>query len=381
MKNEYYVIITGGKNNAGDFLIKKRAKSLLKHLRPDRQIIEYNSWDNFDEKKIQVINDSECLILTGGPALVPKMNGKTYNFKDNLPKITVPISIFGLGWYSHKGSWESVENYKFSDQSLSLLNRVSSQTKFLSVRDYHSLEVLKRNNIENGLMTGCPALYDMDSMVKEFKSSGTKNITFSVGVTFSESEKTDKLQKQIILDLRENYPNSNITIAFHHSIDDNYLKTVNPRLKLFKKNRQMAKWCAENKFKVIDISGGIEKLEDLYSNTDLHLGYRVHAHIFCCSKNITSYLISEDGRGNALENVLPGSVFRGFENSFRENYLLLIMNKLFNLDLMKINKNLPKIIFSRIKSHENIDFQNFSSIRLLINKQFQVMKLYLNSLP
>ena len=33
MKNDYYVIITGGKNNAGDFLIKKRAKSLLKQLK------------------------------------------------------------------------------------------------------------------------------------------------------------------------------------------------------------------------------------------------------------------------------------------------------------------------------------------------------------
>ena len=38
--NPSYVVLTGSKNNAGDYLIKYRAKELLKHIRPDRNIID-----------------------------------------------------------------------------------------------------------------------------------------------------------------------------------------------------------------------------------------------------------------------------------------------------------------------------------------------------
>ena len=43
--NESYVILTGSKNNAGDFLIKHRAKQLFAKLRPNREIIDLNAWE------------------------------------------------------------------------------------------------------------------------------------------------------------------------------------------------------------------------------------------------------------------------------------------------------------------------------------------------
>ena len=41
MKDQY-VILTGSKNNAGDYLIKFSAKQLFSDLRPDREIIDFN---------------------------------------------------------------------------------------------------------------------------------------------------------------------------------------------------------------------------------------------------------------------------------------------------------------------------------------------------
>lgn len=42
---DYYVILTGSKNNAGDFLIKCRAKNekLFAALRPDRDIVDLDA--------------------------------------------------------------------------------------------------------------------------------------------------------------------------------------------------------------------------------------------------------------------------------------------------------------------------------------------------
>lgn len=45
---DYYVILTGSKNNAGDFLIKYRAKKLFAALRSDREIVDLDAWKPFD---------------------------------------------------------------------------------------------------------------------------------------------------------------------------------------------------------------------------------------------------------------------------------------------------------------------------------------------
>ena len=56
MKN-YYVILTGGKNNAGDHLIKYRAKLLFKWLRSDREIIDLDGWKPFSKEELLMINN------------------------------------------------------------------------------------------------------------------------------------------------------------------------------------------------------------------------------------------------------------------------------------------------------------------------------------
>ncbi len=70
---EQYVVLTGGKNNAGDFLIKYRAKQLFTTFRQDRQIIDLNAWEKFDPQKLQTVNASKALILLGGPSLQKNM--------------------------------------------------------------------------------------------------------------------------------------------------------------------------------------------------------------------------------------------------------------------------------------------------------------------
>ena len=54
MKDQY-VILTGSKNNAGDYLIKYRAKQLFTNLRPDRKIIDINGWEQLNACVMEVI--------------------------------------------------------------------------------------------------------------------------------------------------------------------------------------------------------------------------------------------------------------------------------------------------------------------------------------
>jgi hypothetical protein len=50
-------------------------------------------------------------------------------------------------------------------------------------------------------------------------------------------------------------------------------------------------------WRVASLAGNLPKLEKLYGGADLHIGYRVHAHLFCLSRRVPSILINEDSRG------------------------------------------------------------------------------------
>ena len=91
------MILTGSKNNAGDFLIKHRAKKLFEATRPDREIIDFNAWEPINKKKLDVVNQSKCLILMGGPALQKNMYPGIYKLTENIDEIKVPITTMGIG--------------------------------------------------------------------------------------------------------------------------------------------------------------------------------------------------------------------------------------------------------------------------------------------
>ena len=149
-----YVILTGSKNNAGDYLIKYRAKQLFANLRPDRKIIDINGWEQLNTEKLAIINQSKALILMGGPALVENMVPKVYALTENLEDIKVPIVMMGIGWKSQKGNWEDTYSYSLSEKTLSLLDRIDNSGYQSSVRDYHTLNAIRFNGFNNFLMTG-----------------------------------------------------------------------------------------------------------------------------------------------------------------------------------------------------------------------------------
>ena len=201
MKDQY-VILTGSKNNAGDYLIKFRAKQLFAKLRPDRKIIDFNGWEKLTQTNLDIINESKALILMGGPALVEDMIPRVYGISDSLEKITAPIIMMGTGWKSQKGNWKDTYSYKLNLRTSQLIQKVNSSGFLSSVRDYHTLNSLRFNNASNVLMTGCPAYYDQGYINTDFKVKEINKVAFSLGVSFIESPSMEKLMKENILACR-----------------------------------------------------------------------------------------------------------------------------------------------------------------------------------
>jgi|AntRauTorcE11897_2_1112592.scaffolds.fasta_scaffold00003_203 hypothetical protein len=378
---DYYVLLTGGKNNAGDFLIKHRAKKLLKELRPDREFKDFNAWEPFDEEKLEIVNNSKGLILTGGPALQSNIYPGIYKLTTDLSKIKVPIVSLGIGWKSASGDWEDINKYKLNKSSLPLIKRLAESGYTSSVRDYHTMHVLQNYGVDNVSMTGCPALYDLDSIGKPINVDTIDKINFSLGVGFMHSKNMERSVKDMLIKLKDHFSDKKISVKFHHSIDKKFLNTPDASSKLYQNNVRFSKWLESVGIDYEDISGSAQNLIDSYTNADFHIGYRVHAHIFMSSISKPSILIAEDGRGKGLRALLGGIIFDGFTDR-NDSFIDKVIDKVgIPRDRFEVDDNLSQLLLRTLDSEIENGMPRLKSVRSNIDLHFEVMKSFIKQLP
>lgn len=313
--SKYYVLLTGSKNNAGDYLIKHRAMGLLRAWRPDREFVDMNGWEPLSDEALNIVNGSEALVLTGGPAINTKMRPVVYALREDLDDIKVPITTFGVGWRAPDGRWSSTQRFSFNQPSLQLLERIRESNLPASVRDYHTQNVLFHQGIEKAVMTGCPALYSPAHLGQELQpATAISKVTVSLGVHFARSQTLEAQAKELVTATRDTFPQAEVTVAFHHSIDEAFTKVYGGSNPLYLAQRRYLEWLKSEGVTYVDLSGSAERLLDHYAAADLHLGYRVHAHILMTSIRKPSLLLAEDGRGFALKDVLGGHILDAFES-------------------------------------------------------------------
>lgn len=380
MKNQY-VILTGGKNNAGDFLIKYRAKDLFKTIRPDRDIIDLNAWESFDSEKVKLINESRALILMGGPALVKNMVPQVYNLAQVIDLIKVPIILMGVGWKSKRGRWSDTIDYELNKTTLYLLNKVKNSGYISSVRDFYTLELLRSYGIENVVMTGCPAYYDRKYLGNNFGAENIERVAFSLGVSHLESPAMLVQMNEIILNLNSRY-NNKLQVVFHHSLNrEKYLNNDRALSHHQLKHNKIADWLELNEISYVDISGSAEALIAYYSKIDLHIGYRVHAHIFMNSVSRKSVLISEDGRAKGVKSVIYGTVLDGYLD-YRVAFSHKILSKLFSsYSRYSANEDLLKQLNHTLDYEELTNYTNMKISREVIDLRYNDMRTFINQLP
>ena len=123
---DYYVLLTGSKNNAGDYLIKHRGKQLLNKFRQDRELIDFDAWVPFDSEALERVNNSKALILLGGPSVQRTTRPNIYPLTEHIDDITVPILTMGVGWKSQLGSWEHTHKYELSSDTINLFHKINT---------------------------------------------------------------------------------------------------------------------------------------------------------------------------------------------------------------------------------------------------------------
>ena len=380
LNKDYYVVLTGAKKNIGDFLITYRCEKLLEKIRPDRELIKLNHWENLQDN-LELINRSKGIIIFGGPGYQRNMYPGTYKLVENLEDIKVPIIPLGLGWKGVPGDNESLRNYVFRENSLKLLKKIEKESPALSCRDYYTKKAISNNGFKNALMTGCPVWYDIDSLGKEMNlPDKVKRVVYTPAQDIIFKNQSVEVMKLLKL----KFPIAEIYCSFHRGmgIVDEFTKEWDAK---------NTSYLAEEAKKIglipIDVSYDLKKMEELYDKCDFHVGYRVHGHIYFLSKRKPSILIHEDGRGRGVSEALNIFGVDGFERtslgSFSEG-----------VTIPKVGGGLRKVFPPLKESDLTIEvleryldeeiengFLRFSGVDKIIDKNYKIMETFLKKLP
>lgn len=278
------VTLTGAYKNAGDHLIGWRARELLReHV--DSEIVNVDR-KAITEEHYDLFNRARAVLLTGGPAYQRNLYPTIYPL--NLERIRVPVIPYGLGWRDRLGA--QPEAFEFASEALQFLQSIhSDKTRFSSARCPLTMRLLEANEVSNAAMTGCPAWYDESKLDMDFEwPSEIRRIVFTAPA--NKIADTAALLRW----LRRRFPRATINLVFQAGLRSSHSKRG---AEFTRWNIALAAQSALVGIRTIDASGSERKLRELLAAADLHIGYRVHSHLFCVSQRIASILIAEDTRG------------------------------------------------------------------------------------
>ena len=258
------------KINVGDGFIMDSAVKLI-GCRPENII---SSRLELTDKSLEQINQSRFVIAAGANTLrdaFDLMPGFTPSILD---KIKVPIILFGVGHYGTKAATSQGLN----DPSEAIMVEILRRFPYISVRCDASWRYLTKSlpeQSENILMTSCPVVFPVDGVDAGFVA---KEIYNHLVVTITDRAMLEQ-QLGILKVAPKLFPSKRITLALHQDYGNTSLWEFAKKLgyEVFRSERY-------------------EDFLDLYRNTDVHFGNRVHAHLKCISLGVRSYLTPFDLR-------------------------------------------------------------------------------------
>ncbi len=343
-------LLSGAYKNAGDYLIRNRSIALLKEVYPDCNITiwERNKSLNYVLDKI---NKCDALILAGGPVYQKDIYPNDIPLVENLDNIKTKICEMGLGWWNRNYTFKDIIEYSFDEKMHNLLKRIMHDTGELSCRDWVTEQILKNNGFSNLVMTGCPAWYSDYTSEKQNNFTDFNSIK-KICVSDSSRYNNHENLFELVLYLRKKFKNAEIHFIFHRGIfADNYTNSI-----VSEKNTELKnKLSSIQKLFIHDISYSGEGF-NIYNDCDIHIGFRVHAHIYNLSIMGYSILIEEDSRGYAANEAfglmsIPARISIN-QHNIPNPYMVSQINNYINY-LFENDFNIFGVVYEQIQQNKN----------------------------
>ncbi|MER7796514.1 polysaccharide pyruvyl transferase family protein [Microbacterium sp. NPDC096154] len=280
----------GAKKNVGDYLIHARGRALLAHLLPDAEIKSVARW-----QRGELPEDAKALVMCGGPGVSTRMVEDTFPIVRAAVENGLTLAGIGLGWSGLPA--RAPQEFSMSAGSLEVLRGINANGAPLTVRDDVTHGILTRMGIET-VRSGCTAWYSVPHLGTPVPAFGApKTVVFT---TPARPQNTLEAIKLMGL-LKKRYAGARLVASFHRGVLPD--RQTDPARSAALVAQAVAARALG--FEVLDAAYDLSKI-DFYGEADLHVGYRVHAHLAFVSQHRPSVLLTEDGRGYGQSVTLNG---------------------------------------------------------------------------
>lgn len=356
--------------NAGDFLIHERAVRLLQAFRPDMTLVSAPGWRSLEEEfSAEALAEFDSIIICGGPGYQDRLESRIYPLLGRSP-LPVPVVLLALGTYLFPGSPSQVTGYRFHPRTLNVLADAGSAPRHLGARDVLTERLLRAQGLQRVLMTGDPAWYDLGMLDQPMpRLGGIRSLAF----TPPASRLFDLQAAQLLRALSRQFAGVRGTVVFHRGVQGKY-----------------AALADEVGWEAVDIQGSSEGLA-IYDQTDVHVGYRLHAHLYSLGRARPTYLVAEDSRSRgALETLgalgvdplarLDGSwrVMRAVRSAVDRAPL---PRRLADAARASVLPDVSGVVIGQLESDVAAGFERHEEARQVIRTTLPVMRQMIESIP
>jgi hypothetical protein len=296
--------------NIGDQLILDSIQELIGESHSPE--VRLSSWQELGAEDIDRINTTRALILAGANPLHDEYRIAPNLTLENLRRIRVPIIPMGIGLYGEPGKQTSM-----SETTKDMLREVHSRIEFSSWRCPRTVAYLRRNLPELGdkiLMTGCPVV---QAGRATRSASPVDPRSGSIAVTVTERGPGWWAREMRILEtVRRTWPGRRTVLVLHQ------------QFKPARSNRLLRRWMPARYGGPDDLHAFVARrgmhiarptstaeMREVYRECSLHIGSRLHAHLYFLSQNRSSYLFAVDGRAEGFAESLSFPLLDGSEDA------------------------------------------------------------------
>lgn len=284
------------KVNLGDGFILARVKQ---HLGAGGCQAVFSTRAPLSAEDIRTINQTNALIIAGANQLNDYYTIVPGGTLDLFKQITVPIIPFGVGVRG-----VATDKSKMSEETKAMLREMHTRISQSSWRCFRTVAYLERELPELAgkfVMTGCPVIYDEPLLSgKPFTTTSNK-----IAITITERGDWWEREKTTVDFVVKRFPEAKLFLVLHQDYSD---ESIGEKIGRFFGQTQHT---APTFYRYAELLGiTVVKPPDadacmkFYEDCDLHIGSRLHAHVYCLSRAKRSFLVPVDERSAGFADYL-----------------------------------------------------------------------------
>lgn len=203
------------------------------------------------------------------------MHKVEYPYLNDVARSGVPFSVISAGTDLEVSSSSIYSG--FSDETVRLLREVNDKSKVFTTRGSLTQTLCMRIGLDRAEFSGDIAFFSDSSCSASFERA--RPIRRIVVSDPHRPKVYMPALSTLVRGLQDLFPDAGITIAQHGV------------------GLAVEEFCKANSVGSAQIYKNPESGLDIYEDADMHVGFRVHAHVSALKRGKYSYLLEQDGRG------------------------------------------------------------------------------------